>query len=81
MKYNFNSFLTYIGCFNLRILENSDNQVCLIETNMYTKFGVNIIWRDAQRKNVVNNVDMSSLRAPWQNSPYKNQHTERYKNR
>jgi len=27
MKDNFNSFLTYIGCFNLRILENSDNQV------------------------------------------------------
>ena len=24
-------------------------------------------------KNVVNNVDMSSLRAPWQNGPYKNQ--------
>ena len=24
-------------------------------------------WRDVQRKNVVNNVDMSSLRAPWQN--------------
>jgi len=27
MKDNFNSFLTYIVCFNLRILENSDNQV------------------------------------------------------
>ena len=27
MKDNFNSFLTYIGCFNLRIQENSDNQV------------------------------------------------------
>jgi len=23
-------------------------------------------------KNVVNNVDMSSLREPWQNGPYKN---------
>ena len=32
----------------------------------------NINWRDVQRKNVVNNVDMSSLRAPWQNGPYKN---------
>jgi len=26
-----------------------------------------INWRDVQRKNVVNNVDMPSLRAPWQN--------------
>ena len=28
--------------------------------------GYNINWRDVQRKNVVNNVDMSSVRAPWQ---------------
>ena len=27
---------------------------------------LNINWRDVQKKNVVNNVDMSSLRAPWQ---------------
>ena len=27
---------------------------------------ININWRDVQRKNVVNNVGMSSLRAPWQ---------------
>jgi len=33
-------------------------------------------WRDVQRMNVVNNVDMSSLRAPWQNGPYENQHTK-----
>jgi len=32
----------------------------------------NINWRDVQIKNVVNNVDMSSLKAPWQNGPYKN---------
>jgi len=24
--------------------------------------------------NIVNNVDMSSLRAPWENGTYKNQH-------
>ena len=29
-------------------------------------------WRDVQIKNVVNNVDMSSLRAPWRNGTYKN---------
>jgi len=29
--------------------------------------GDNINWRDVQRKNVVNNADRSSLRAPWQN--------------
>jgi len=40
----------------------------------------NINWSDVQRKNVVNNVDMSSLRAPWQNSPYKNKHAEQRKN-
>jgi len=28
-------------------------------------------WKDVQRRNVVYNVDMSSLRAPWQNGPYK----------
>ena len=33
---------------------------------------VNINGRDVQRKNVVNNVDKSSLWAPWQNGPYKN---------
>ena len=32
----------------------------------------NINWRDVKTKNVVNNVDMSCLRAPWQNGPYKN---------
>jgi len=31
-----------------------------------------INWRDDQIKNVVNDVDMSSLRAPWQTGPYKN---------
>jgi len=32
---------------------------------------VNINWRDGQRKIVVNNVDMSSLKAQWQIGPYK----------
>jgi len=32
----------------------------------------NINWRDVQTKNVANNVDMSCLRASWQNGPYKN---------
>ena len=29
----------------------------------------NINWIDVQRKNFVNNVDMSSLRVPWPNGP------------
>ena len=33
-----------------------------------------INWRHIQRKNVVNNVDMSSFMAPWQNGPHKNPH-------
>ena len=40
----------------------------------------NINWRDGQRNNVVNDVDMSGLRAQWQNDPYKNQHREKDKN-
>jgi len=40
---------------------------------------ININCRDVQRKNVVNNVEMSSLRAPWQNDLYKNKHTEQHK--
>ena len=39
---------------------------------MFNDTCTNINGRDVQRKNVVNNVDMSSLRAPWQNGPYKN---------
>ena len=37
---------------------------------------LDINWRDVQRKNVVNNVDMSSLKAPWENGP----HTENSQN-
>ena len=40
----------------------------------------NINEGDVQRKNVVNNVDKSSLWAPWQNGPYK-KHTEHHKTR
>ena len=40
----------------------------------------NINWRYVQRKNVVNNVDMSRWGASWQNGPYKNKHTEQHKN-
>jgi len=36
------------------------------------KSNININGGDVQRKNVVNNVDKSSLWAPWQNGPYKN---------
>jgi len=32
------------------------------------------------KKTFVNNVDMSSLRAPWQNGPYKNKHTDQHTN-
>ena len=56
---------------------------CICESRAWflnLKKGCHINWRDVQRKNIVNNVDMSSLRTPWQNGPYKNQHTERHKN-
>jgi len=51
------------------------------ESNMITYYdAIQDNWIDVPRKNVVNNVDMSGLRAPWQNGPYKNQHTEQHKN-
>jgi len=34
-----------------------------------------------KRKNVVNNADKSSLRAPWQNGPSNIKHTEQHKTR
>ena len=39
-----------------------------------------INWRVVQRKNVVKNVDMSCLRAPWKNGHQKTQHTVQHKN-
>jgi len=58
------------GCyiFMLKQLKHIHNLIWLIEV-------YNISWRDVQRKNVVNNADMSSLRAPRQNDPYTEQHT------
>ena len=45
-----------------------------------TLFTCNINYKDVQRKNVVNNADVSSLRAPRPifNGPYKNQHTDQH---
>ena len=37
---------------------------------------VNKNWRDIQRKRSVHNVNGSSIRAPWQNGPYKNKHKQ-----
>jgi len=46
---------------------------CVNVTLVYHfQIGYNKNWRDVQTKNVVNNVDMSYLRAQWQNGPYKN---------
>jgi len=41
---------------------------------------VAVIWIDVHRMYVVNNVDMSRLKAPWQNDTYKIKHTEQHKN-
>ena len=40
----------------------------------------NINWRDDERKDIVNNEDMSNLKASWQNGSYKNKHIEQHKN-
>jgi len=47
------------------------SQIKKIQSNQ-----VNTNWRDVQRENVVNNVYMSSLRAPWQNGSHTDKHTE-----
>jgi len=52
--------------------------VKLNKNNKQTTKCVHINLRDVKRKNIVTNVDMSSLRAPWQNGSYKNQHTEKH---
>ena len=44
--------------------QNSDLEI--------SPYSCNINGKDVQRKNAVNNVDKSSLWAPWQNGPYKN---------
>jgi len=50
---------------------NRDSSLrCVYMSLRVTVWTNNINWRDVQRKNVVNNVDKSSLRAPWQNGPY-----------
>ena len=41
-------------------------------------FDHTINWRDVQRKNVVNNVEWSGLRAPWRNGPSKSKHIEQH---
>jgi len=43
---------------------------CASSTFLLNIFNIN--WTDVHRKNVINNVDMSGLRAPWQNGRYKN---------
>ena len=45
--------------------------------SLHHKYNIN--WRDVQRKNVVNNVDMSSFRAPWQIGPYTETYTDQDK--
>ena len=53
---------------------------CTKKWTMPYPYNTCINWRDVQRKNVINNVDVSSIRAPWQNGPYKSKHTEQHKN-
>ena len=67
--------LTRIEGDNVRVLLTKILTVVLFETGHIISIGQykwsNVNWRDVQIKNVVNNVDMSSLGAPWQNGPYK----------
>ena len=61
-----------IKCYNKK--ETKYSKIFWIHINIrkYIQNKSNINGGDVQRKNVVNNVDKSSLLAPWQNGPYKN---------
>jgi len=64
----------------LQLDESSESEFWALRAWCWCFVGwiININWRDVQTKNVVNNVDMSCLRAPWQNGPYKNLHKGRW---
>jgi len=51
---------------------NKQRFCLVVYVNISSMKNLNINGRDVQRKNVVNNVEKSSLWAPWQNGPYKN---------
>jgi len=61
-----------INNVSIFIYKNIIMQYYPLWTSVCVYFKYNINGRDVQRKNVVNNVDKSSLWAPWQNGPYKN---------
>ena len=65
------------GCIIFKILLWAPNALFSL-FSVYITFNIN--WRDVQRKNVANNVDMISLRAPWQNGLYekKNRTTQKH---
>jgi len=65
------SFVSFVY-LNTLICISTFNDKCLC----MLKAIYNINWRDVHGKIVVNNVDKSSLRGPWQNSHYKNLHTK-----
>jgi len=55
--------------------------LCRVQnTSRKSSNAYNINWNDVQRNNIVNNVDLSRLRASWQNVPYKNKHTQQHHN-
>jgi len=69
-------FYTRINVFTDAYYKQNNTNISKISSNILPKV---CNWRDVQRNNVLNNVDTSSLRAPWQNGPYKN-NTEQHKN-
>jgi len=83
MVLNFSS--TLIQLFQSRsllyYLQKYSSVYCFCSYLWYEVYCYIINLSNVRRKNVVNNVDMSSLREPWQNGPYKNKHTEQHKRR
>jgi len=72
--------------FNVNIsMYNSLRNICIRARShhMFTRPSTypldKISWRYVQRKNVVNNVDKSRLKAPWQIGSYRNKHTGQHK--
>ena len=75
-KYSYYSNCSY--CVRWRLLMPPFVILCRCINSVLPK-SHNKNWIDVQRKNEVNNKDMSSLRTPWQHGPYTYKHTEQHK--
>jgi len=70
MRWMYNSKYSKVYTYNY--------QCHFFESNINDNHPKHIL-NDVQRNNIVKDIDMSSLKAPWQNGPYINKHIEPHK--